>query len=140
MSLRTIFLNYVELYRVLSRARRVIENTFGILVARWRIFHRSICASPNNIDNIVKAAVCLHNFIRSSRPSRQRYTPPNYIDSDDVLGKWREEVQGAIVKNCPRLGTNNSTCSAIQQRNDLTKYFLTAAGFKKGQIEYVKRT
>lgn len=47
----------------LSRARRVIENAFGILVIRWRILRQQIHASLDTIDSMVWAVVCLHNFL-----------------------------------------------------------------------------
>lgn len=46
----------------LSRARRTIENTFGILAGRFRVFHRTIELLPANIDKIVQGACVLHNF------------------------------------------------------------------------------
>ena len=48
----------------LSRARRVIENTFGILTARWGIFNHTINASVKTAEAITKAAFCLHKFLR----------------------------------------------------------------------------
>lgn len=48
----------------LSRARRVIENAFGILTSRWRIYRKSIIASLQTVDGIVKATVCLHNWLK----------------------------------------------------------------------------
>ena len=44
-----------------SRCRRTIENTFGILSARWRIFRRLIRANVNTVDEIVQVTVWLHN-------------------------------------------------------------------------------
>ncbi|KAH7967012.1 hypothetical protein HPB49_021328 [Dermacentor silvarum] len=47
----------------LSRARRCVENAFGIHVSRWRIYERQINMEPKNADIIVKATCVLHNFL-----------------------------------------------------------------------------
>ncbi|XP_071653384.1 uncharacterized protein, partial [Temnothorax longispinosus] len=49
----------------LSRARRIIENTFGILAKKWGIYNRPIAAIPENINKYILATVCLHNFLRN---------------------------------------------------------------------------
>ena len=61
----------------LSRARRVIENTFGILKVKWQILHFCISCSPKNAELIIKALVCLHNFMMIS--GRAEYCPPGLI-------------------------------------------------------------
>ncbi|XP_031328716.1 protein ALP1-like isoform X2 [Photinus pyralis] len=47
----------------LSRARRVVESSFGLLAGRWRIFRKPIIASSTTIKKIIQSTVCLHNFI-----------------------------------------------------------------------------
>lgn len=46
------------------RARRIIENAFGILTAKYAIFQRPITCSLALTKRIVMACVCLHNFCR----------------------------------------------------------------------------
>lgn len=41
-----------------------VENTFGIMVSRFRILRRAINLLPNNVDYIVMACCVLHNFLR----------------------------------------------------------------------------
>lgn len=66
----------------LSRARRVVENTFGIMASRFRIFHTSINLQLDNIDTVVMACCALHNFLR--RRSSESYTPPQSMDRENI--------------------------------------------------------
>ncbi|CAH1987872.1 unnamed protein product [Acanthoscelides obtectus] len=76
----------------LSRARRTVENAFGILSNRFRVFHTAIPMKPEKVDKIVLAAVVLHNFLRGHT---NNYIPKNYVDfevldtGDVVKGYWR---------------------------------------------------
>jgi hypothetical protein len=85
----------------LSRARRIIENAFGIMAARWRIFRQTIIADPEYADVIVKATVALHNYlIKSDLDSgRRTYAPTTLVDGesndhDRIRGKWRDITDG----------------------------------------------
>ena len=44
-----------------SRGRRVIENTLGILRARWKIQGRPIKATVENVERYFLAIIALHN-------------------------------------------------------------------------------
>ena len=85
----------------LSRARRVVENAFGILSARFRILRKSMIASETLAENVILATVALHNLHlmrEDSIPPKQRvYLPPGFADvckSNGVvkLGRWRKKV------------------------------------------------
>lgn len=109
----------------LSRARRVIENTFGILSARLRILRRNIELHPDKAKYIVAASCILHNFLLS-RNSCEIYAPPSFIDRETadgrvLPGEWRDEVEDApsAVPNIPR----RSNPIAHQIRNEFKEYF-----------------
>lgn len=63
----------------LSRARRIVENAFGILASRFRIYHTQINLKLDNIEKVVMATCVLHNFLMehssiSYAPQRCFYT------------------------------------------------------------------
>ena len=68
----------------MSRARRIIENSFGILVARFRIYKRPINSTPDRVVAFVKATIVLHNFLRAKESSV--YCPPQFTDGEDGEG------------------------------------------------------
>lgn len=117
----------------LSRARRVVENTFGILATRWRIFRRPIIAKPEKVITITRAACCLHNFLqRGISPSDQMYCPPPFADHIDssgniVPGDWRLEADptGNFLP-LGRCGSNMYSTSAGHIRDAYANYFVTA--------------
>jgi len=57
----------------LSRGRRTIENSFGLMVSKWRIFRKPIITGEKTVNAITKAAVVLHNFIKLSENNAGTY-------------------------------------------------------------------
>ncbi|XP_046605007.1 putative nuclease HARBI1 [Neodiprion virginianus] len=71
----------------------------------WKIFQRPILASTETIEGIIKASVCLHNWLKKdedSTPAMKRtYCPPVFADSTSSTGhindgQWRAEVPCAM--------------------------------------------
>ncbi|XP_041373483.1 putative nuclease HARBI1 [Gigantopelta aegis] len=53
----------------LSRARRVVENAFGILANRFQILLTTMQHHPSTVKIIVKACIVLHNLMRMRYPT-----------------------------------------------------------------------
>ncbi|GFX22000.1 protein ALP1-like [Trichonephila clavipes] len=94
----------------LSRARRVSENAFGILAARFRVFGTTILTSVPNTKLIVLAACSLHNFLTNR--SKNTYIPEDCADREDILngvlieGNWRQNTNPLI--SCQRISSRGS--------------------------------
>lgn len=91
----------------LSRARRIIENVFGILAARFRIFHTEINVRIDRIEKIVMACCALHNFLRKKCP--QSYTPPEHLDSENTENNLL--TQGLRTSSEDMIGLERTTSS-----------------------------
>ena len=114
----------------LSRARRCIENAFGIMAGRFRIFRKPIIASEETARAITLACVVLHNFIKSfedNLPAEdRRYASPEFVDRLDshgniLPGLWRRQSHCFVDMEHDSRDTNHS---AEEVRNILKDYFL----------------
>ena len=78
----------------LSRARRMVESSFGILATRFRVFLKPIHLNPDKAQLVVQATTVLHNYLIQN--SLQVYAPPGTVDREDENGNvasgfWRDE-------------------------------------------------
>ncbi|CAN8031121.1 unnamed protein product, partial [Ixodes persulcatus] len=129
----------------LSRARRVIENAFGILASRWRILRRRFKANNENVNIYVLASIDLHNFLMTQIEDRNKYCPPIFVDSEssngDILnGAWRKESgTQAIFSEASQLGLNKPCNVAEHVRTSFRDYFM-GPGKVDWQLEYIHRS
>ena len=111
----------------LSRARRVVENAFGILANRFGCLLTTLKQKPTTVESIVLACVCLHNIMRIRYPHEQN----GLIDDEDnnhnaIPGAWR---QGANLDDMRDVrGGNMDNRAAKEQRLYLKHYFSSPAG------------
>lgn len=91
----------------LSRARRVVEMAFGILAQRFRVLLRPIPLKVENVDTMVKAICCLHNFLIKHSPNYSDFSMDDINPSDDSMVHY----------------TGNASTVAKNVRNAYTSYF-----------------
>lgn len=113
----------------LSRARRCVENAFGVLANRLRVFRQPITIAPQKVVCITKAACALHNYLRTQDATRQVYSPNTLVDQVDqetgavIPGSWREEPD--CLLHLETTHDRNPTNDAKTIRQEFTSYFNT---------------
>jgi hypothetical protein len=115
----------------LSRARRVVENAFGILSNRFRVFLTTIALAPEKVEVIVLAACALHNYLLTN--CDRSYLTPGLSDAEDsethqlISGQWRQQQQH-LLQSVGLPHNKNPKVSAKLKRDVLTQYFNTSEG------------
>ena len=131
-------------YRI-SRARRVVENSFGICASRFRIFRRSIIAKTTLVIAITKAVVLLHNFLMySDDEGRDRYVPSGCVDEEVARGmglwSWRDEGDSCGLRDTSLIGSTNYSREAKIVRDTFRDYFISEQGSLPWQFDMITST
>ena len=111
----------------LSKARRIVENAFGILAARWRIYHRTIQMHPKYLNALIQATCALHNYLMISK-ARTNDNEEEAIELEDM----------GLLTPLKRTGIHASQ-SALKVRDTFCKYFNSPEGAVPWQEAVIRR-
>eukprot|EP00745_Piridium_sociabile_P015087 TRINITY_DN22260_c0_g2_i4.p1 TRINITY_DN22260_c0_g2~~TRINITY_DN22260_c0_g2_i4.p1 ORF type:complete len:460 (-),score=109.82 TRINITY_DN22260_c0_g2_i4:119-1498(-) len=120
MAPRELIFNYR-----LSRARRVVENAFGLLAQRFRVFLRTCELRPNAVRKVMKCGVVLHNILLDRFPPHQDAVDRDGNDKEVIPGAWRQHVIWPEQPQ-PRGGRANTPGKRVREL--LADYFGSPAG------------
>lgn len=97
----------------LSRARRIVENAFGILANRFRILLQTISLSVDKVELIVYACCLLHNYLMKQKA-------PWYVQTDKLDATLESNVG---LQSVATQRANRSTNRAADIRDEFAEYF-----------------
>lgn len=135
-----------------SRARRVIENAFGISSVRWRIFQTLIRGAVNNVEQYTLACLALHDYVRLTESA---YYSPGFVDIEDNDGniipcEWRQqrttEGQYGGLRELRLVRGSRARNGAVLTRDHLNDYLNSDEGRSRvcgsvpWQLRHVRRT
>ncbi|CAG5016035.1 unnamed protein product [Parnassius apollo] len=96
----------------LSHARKVVENAFGILAKKFRLYNRRIQLHPDNADKVVMTTCILHNYIKSGGVQ--------HLNNE-------ENTSSHSLSNLPRQG-GNYQAAAFNVRENFARFFDSPEG------------
>lgn len=120
----------------LSRARRIIENVFGIMSARFRVLRKPIQLNAEKTKKVVLACCVLHNYLMTT--NKKKYAPLNSLDhyNDDgelILGDWRrDDANDSSMFSLERSRSSPQTAKDIQK--EFLDYFI-----EEGEVDWQYR-
>lgn len=104
-----------------------MENAFGILASRFRVFLTTIKLSNEKVVTLILAACCLHNFMVET--NKHSYLSAQDIENTDqytiTAGTWRNDP---MLTGLSTSSDRNPAQIAKQQRKELTDYFMSNFG------------
>ncbi|XP_060857450.1 uncharacterized protein LOC132935032 [Metopolophium dirhodum] len=113
-------------YRI-SRARKTIECTFGMVCEKFAVLNGPIrIRESENVNFVIKAACVLHNYVRKLEGLPYVSTYPQDCEPKDQID----------VRTTAQNMTINETSSPAALRNYLANYFLTPRGSVPWQWKY----
>ncbi|XP_050351879.1 uncharacterized protein LOC126774408 [Nymphalis io] len=104
----------------LTRARRYVECSFGILTNKWRIFHTPMKLSLEFCKDVVKACCILHNFVRD----RDGFT---FEDTLTING----------LENIATIPNEGDSLSGPIIREKFSDYFSSSEGSVSWQLDCI---
>ena len=119
----------------LSRARRIVENAFGILSSRFRILLRTLELDVENSMEVVRACLALHNYLITKKD--KAYVTSGFMDSENsngnvVPGLWRNLIDNQeICTLTSNQSERPSSLNARDIRNTLKEYF-----YDEGAVDF----
>jgi hypothetical protein len=113
-----------------SRARRIVENAFGILASRFRVFERPLSVKLETVDSTVRAITEIHNWLRKTFGST--YVARGITDMEDhengtvIPGNWREVTTNGLglMDITGGIGSNNYSKAAEEVGAQYAEYFV----------------
>lgn len=80
---------------------------------RWRFFRRPVIADTDNVVVFSKAAIALHNYLRTEETSV--YCPAGFADTEDeggniVEGSWRQDGAVSGLGQLGAVASNRYVC------------------------------
>jgi hypothetical protein len=102
-----------------SRCRRVVENTFGIASARFRILRVPIAQKYENAVLTVQVVIALHNFLIDQQQPTEREVERARVEQEQPVTQRPAGVRGA------------GTAMGRVYRERMAEYF-----FDEGQVDF----
>ena len=101
-----------------SRERRVVENSFGIMSAKFRILRSPILQKYENACATIKAVCVLHNFLLINQDI--------IIADSNIRNNTNAETFGNPIAS--NVGNRAGTLDARRQRDVMADYFFSGEG------------
>lgn len=103
----------------LSRARKVVEDGFGILYQKFGIYNKNINMHPKHVDKMIVATCILHNIMRTYEIELNR-------NEHDARQQTNNNVDG--LRDLLHNDDDNSSINAFNIRDIFSSYFQSPEG------------